>query len=696
MKYTTDRAAWLFVNLNNGQNWLNDGQPFKSNTTSGEFTIYYKDRANTQRLDVNTSYNITILCRALNATSAIDTSKNITVTTYDIAKISSAPNANIGNSHTINWSNPSGATTSLKLCKTDGTQVINYGTVTGTSKSITPTASTIYSLIPNSNKITLRYILTTTCNNTNYTNYKDCVFTVTNSDPIFSNFTYQDTNAKITALTGNNQILVKGYSNVKGTINTSNKATAKNSATMKNYKMLIGSKPPIIANYSSNADVNLTINSIDNNVIDIYAIDSRGNSTKVSKNATIKNYSNIRIVSMQAIRENNIGQAVTLKFEAQFWNASFGNVTNAITSCIYKYKNTSSSTYTDGKTTLTYTISGNKITGSTLIKGDLDADGFNISNSYNIQLVLSDKLSTSTYTIMLGSGNPAIAVYKNNVAIGQKYDTDNTAKLQINGDESVNKIISSFASNSWINGVSNAILNCRYNGYGAIINAPVKSGRISMSTYPSNDNILYFGYVPSGQTANNLSKSMNWNAENGYLSLSSGAGYIFGNNTGIRSSASYKDLFLDGAGGYVYIRPSGSSNISNQVSFRSDGSIYGFNGSTRIYGAKILYNNSSGTTGTVTLSETSANFTYLEIFFKYGSLFGSTKIYSPNGKQASMEVNFSVSQYNVARTQYKTVNISGTSITNNQYGYLSASTTNTIGVSISENKIYITTVVGYK
>lgn len=113
------------------------------------------------------------------------------------------------------------------------------------------------------------------------------------------------------------------------------------------------------------------------------------------------------------------------------------------------------------------------------------------------------------------------------------------------------------------------------------------------------------------------------------------------------------------------------------------------------YNGTVLYNNSSGTTGTVTLSQTAANFTYLEIYFKNDTLYGSTRIYSPNGKQASMEVNFSVSQYNVARTQYKTVNINGTSITNNQYGYLSASTTNTIGVSISENKIAITTVIGH-
>ena len=58
---------------------------------------------------------------------------------------------------------------------------------------------------------------------------------------------------------------------------------------MKSYKLLIGTKNTT-ANYNASADVNMSINQVNNNVIDLYAIDSRGNSTKVSKTATIKKY----------------------------------------------------------------------------------------------------------------------------------------------------------------------------------------------------------------------------------------------------------------------------------------------------------------------------------------------------------------------------------------------------------------------
>lgn len=51
-----------------------------------------------------------------------------------------------------------------------------------------------------------------------------------------------------------------------------------------------------------------------------------------------------------------------------------------------------------------------------------------------------------------------------------------------------------------------------------------------------------------------------------------------------------------------------------------------------------LFNNTSGTLSTITLSETSANFTYLEIFYTRNTVdgFSSIKVYSPNGKYANL------------------------------------------------------------
>ena len=81
------------------------------------------------------------------------------------------------------------------------------------------------------------------------------------------------------------------------------------------------------------------------------------------------------------------------------------------------------------------------------------------------------------------------------------------------------RYISNYASNTYINSVTNAVLTCNYSGYGGILCAPVKGGRITLSTYPSNDNIVYLGYATSSQISagtNAPNKQTKWNADNGY------------------------------------------------------------------------------------------------------------------------------------------------------------------------------------
>lgn len=53
---------------------------------------------------------------------------------------------------------------------------------------------------------------------------------------------------------------------------------------------------------------------------------------------------------------------------------------------------------------------------------------------------------------------------------------------------------------------------------------------------------------------------------------------------------------------------------------------------------KVLYNNATGTTGNVPLSETSANFAYLEIFYmnNNNSFYDYSKVANPNGKLISL------------------------------------------------------------
>ena len=115
----------------------------------------------------------------------------------------------------------------------------------------------------------------------------------------------------------------------------------------------------------------------------------------------------------------------------------------------------------------------------------------------------------------------------------------------------------------------------------------------------------------------------------------------------------------------------------------------------------VLYNNTTGTTGTITLSETSANFTYLAItYYKEesgagGKIYNTLTISVPNGKLLSL---FDIHYANASTHQFisKIIQISGTSITH-KYGMLTNIGTNkTVQACEVQNSIYITRVDGYR
>ena len=62
-------------------------------------------------------------------------------------------------------------------------------------------------------------------------------------------------------------------------------------------------------------------------------------------------------------------------------------------------------------------VSGNVFKLNTTIPGDLDADGFTVTDSFNIRIKITDELSPSTYVMTLGSGTPGLAIHKNGIAI---------------------------------------------------------------------------------------------------------------------------------------------------------------------------------------------------------------------------------------------------------------------------------------
>jgi hypothetical protein len=116
-------------------------------------------------------------------------------------------------------------------------------------------------------------------------------------------------------------------------------------------------------------------------------------------------------------------------------------------------------------------------------------------------------------------------------------------------------------------------------------------------------------------------------------------------------------------------------------------------------GAALAYDTApgSGTNGTVTLSETAANFSKLKIFYKSDdNAYQSVQVVSPNGKFVELSVNHARGAGQVTEVIVKGswVTISGTSITVG--GYCNIGITTSAVTSYPGNVIYIVRVEGIR
>lgn len=383
------------------------------------------------QLEPNTNYSLKIRSKGRDS-QLWSESSIIYVSTYDIAKIQNAPNINIGDSAYISWTNPTGSTIGyfLEALYWDNSEhkitVRDVTYVTGQlSTTINLTESElnkIYNFIPHLNQCTLRYGIRTFYSNKSKDSFVDRTGTIVDANPIFNDFNYNDTDSHILRLTNNSSILVKDHSDVIINIPENIKAQGQKGATIQSYKAVIGNQSKT---FNNSSDI---IYNVNNNVIDVFATDSRGNSTKVSKTVEIKNYFAPQIEFLLATRENGIGENITLDFRINFWNENFGLIQNTLKKVIYRYKITGSNEYIDGKTALTYNINGNIATGTIEI-----AETFELNDTYNIELYVSDELEYDNANVIISAGNPALAVYKNRVAVGGRYNENYDDPLQVHG-----------------------------------------------------------------------------------------------------------------------------------------------------------------------------------------------------------------------------------------------------------------------
>lgn len=264
--------------------------------------------------------------------------------------------------------------------------------------------------------------------------YSDVDFrgNIINANPIFTNFEYTVTDDKTIELTGNNKTVINKHSNVLVSINETNKAVAQKYATIKKYQLICGDQKVEIP-YSENAK--LSLREVNNVQMNVYAIDSRGNTTMVSK--TYDNfitYEDVNITKFSLSRSNGgVSSESTLSYEGTFWNQNFGSVENQIVSATYMFRESGTTDWTQGQSDISPEIIDGNFSFSDIVLGDINALGFTVEKSFDVKLTITDKISTDEETTILSNGKPAIAISKDGVAIGSKYDNSIGGILQYDG-----------------------------------------------------------------------------------------------------------------------------------------------------------------------------------------------------------------------------------------------------------------------
>lgn len=195
----------------------------------------------------------------------------------------------------------------------------------------------------------------------------------------------KDANNATKALTGNDNKIVKGYSNALLTLNI------KASTSSGDTKSSISSRS---VEGSSFSGTTVTLNKVSKKAFNVTATNSRGFSTTttISASGELIEYFN-PILKVAFARISQTSDQVKLTYSGSFYNKSFGSVSNTLALKWYYRESRVSSWTTGGE--ITPSITGNNISEAIIDCGT----GFDYQTNYRFKLEVIDKLSSGASSV---------------------------------------------------------------------------------------------------------------------------------------------------------------------------------------------------------------------------------------------------------------------------------------------------------
>ena len=382
MNWSCDaNADYIWYSTDNGSNWTAVGSV---SGTSGYYTI--------SGLSANTTYNIKTRVRRSATQSTYDTSAS-SQTTYQYPYVSAVGSSNltIGNSQTLTLYNPQSrsCTVYMKKDSASGTQLYS-GTTSGTSITFTPTASTLYSSIPNAKYGDCVYYCVYDNHHVSTSTGHKYIVNETINAPTISSYSLIDVNTTTTALTlDDNKIVLNASTLLIGVT-----ASPKNSATISSIT-INGVSCAI-----SNNRATLTISKPTNTSYTVVITDSRGISTQTSvtiASGNVINYIPLTIVGSGKRNQPTDG-IINISSSGKYFNGSFGSQSNTLTTT-YNWRQEGGSW--QGEQPLTNTTSTGTHTEAQIPLSNMD-----YTKNYEFQFKAVDKLNTVTSNIIVTKGIP--------------------------------------------------------------------------------------------------------------------------------------------------------------------------------------------------------------------------------------------------------------------------------------------------
>lgn len=310
------------------------------------------------------------------------------------ANITSAPDFNDTDNPTIEYSNQAGtAVSSLQACIANPTGTVIYAAYRNISRSGTSYTfnltdaerNALRQACANSKTLAVKFYVTTVIGGQTYYSTLDRTMTIVNGNPTFY-MNYKDNNSAVTAITGNNQQIVRNQSQLQ--VNVTD-AVAVKYATLASAKCVINGNTYTASFSGDSATFNVGLLNVSSNTTATLTVtDSRGYSTTKELTITVLDWQlPTAIVTMQ--RHDNFYTPTDITVDG-----SYSSV--------------------DGKNSMTLKLRYKKVNNSTwssyTTMQDNVAQTFQLDNEYawDVQVLVQDLFGNTTYNLTLNRGMPIV------------------------------------------------------------------------------------------------------------------------------------------------------------------------------------------------------------------------------------------------------------------------------------------------